>query len=71
MVTKEEIIDACKEYQKDHPHWRWGQIVFNYIDVVYGVARIVQFDDHVDCFYNNTLVEPFIEHSLNYINNKD
>lgn len=40
--------------------WRDGQFVFNYIDTKYGVARYVQFVNHIDCFYNDNMIEPFI-----------
>ena len=42
------------------PHWRKGQFVFNYIDEIYGVARHVQFVDHVDCFYNDGQIDSFL-----------
>lgn len=31
--------------------FRLGQAVFNYVDDKYGIARDVQFEDHIDCFY--------------------
>ena len=34
--------------------WRKGQFVFNFIDANYGVARAVQFEDRVDCFFPTT-----------------
>lgn len=42
-------------------YWRKGQLVFNYIDQVYGVARTVQFKDNVDCFYNDDKIDAFLE----------
>ena len=46
----------------NRPSWsRKGQFVFNYIEEKYGdVARYVQFIDHIDCFYNDSMIEPFI-----------
>lgn len=41
--------------------WRKGQAVFNYIDKNYKVARKLQFDHKVDCFYKDELVDEFIE----------
>lgn len=41
--------------------WRDGQFVFNYIDEVYDVARHVQIVEGVDCFYDDTQIEPFIK----------
>lgn len=43
--------------------WRDGQAVFNFIDEVYGVAHFVQFNHHIDCFYNDDLIEEFIKAS--------
>lgn len=44
------------------PEWsRKGQFVFNYIDKYYGVARDVQFLDNVDCFYDDSKIDQFIE----------
>ena len=36
------ILTAMLKKTKD---WRHGQVVFNYIDEVYGVARYVQFSE--------------------------
>lgn len=41
--------------------WREGQFVFNYIDANYGVARAVQFEDRVDCFFRDDKIDDFIE----------
>lgn len=48
--------------------WRKGQSVFNYIDSVYGVARRVQFEDGIDCFYIDDLIDDFVNASVKYIN---
>lgn len=56
---KKEVIDFA-EYSKPK-QWRKGQAVFNYIDHNYGVARTVQFKDGVDCFYNDDVIDEFIE----------
>ena len=50
-----------------YPSYRWGQAVFNYIDQYIGVARKVQFEDHVDCFYNDNAVDAFVEKALDRI----
>jgi hypothetical protein len=57
---KKDIFSGIKELPEN---WRKGQKVFNYIDKKYGVARTVQFDYHIDCFYNNNLIDKFIEES--------
>ena len=59
---KDEVLNfAENEAPKS---WRKGQAVFNYIDNNYKVARKIQFGNHnVDCFYNDDLVDEFIEKS--------
>lgn len=42
-------------------NWRDGQFVFNYIDAIYGVARYVQFERNVDCFYSDSKIDEFIK----------
>ena len=43
-------------------NWRQGQKVFNAVESLYGdVAREVQFQDGVDCFYNDNMIDPFLE----------
>ncbi len=61
MMTFEEFkTDVLDEVKKCPEDWRFGQSVFNVIDYRYGVARNVQFEDGIDCFYNNDNVDPFI-----------
>lgn len=57
---KNDIFSGIKELPEN---WRKGQKVFNYIERKYGVARTVQFDYHIDCFYNDNLIDKFIETS--------
>lgn len=67
-MTQEEFKKFILEEIKVYPdNWRFGQKVFNYIDEYYGVARDVQFKDRVDCFYNDDMVDEFIEKSYNRI----
>lgn len=48
--------------------WRRGQAVFNFIDKLYGeVARKVQFEDGVDCFYDDDDIEAFIYSAYNRV----
>ena len=47
---------------------RKGQAVFNIVDEDYGVARTVQFIDHIDCFYDDEKIDEFLEASWNRIN---
>jgi len=44
--------------------WREGQSVFNFVEMYFGnVARKVQFEDGIDCFYNNENIDSFLEAS--------
>lgn len=61
-MTKEQFIQDVKSAVKQRPqHIRYGQAIFNYIDDKYKIARIVQFVDKIDCFYNDSMVDDFIE----------
>lgn len=69
MKTLEELKnEVMTEAQNRPPYIRLGQFVFNYIEYVYGVARQVQFDDKVDCFYLDKNIDEFLECSLKRIN---
>ena len=65
MKTREEFGELIKAIAKsiieESPHIRYGQAVFNYVDEKYGVARIAQFDYGIDCFYDDTKVEQFLD----------
>lgn len=62
MVKFETFVAEIKDYaSKCPPSWRFGQAVFNVVEAMYGnIAREVQFQDGVDCFYNSSEVEPFL-----------
>lgn len=65
-MTKEEFVSKVKsvagEMRKDHPELRKGQAIFNVVDKYFNnVARIAQFDYGVDCFYNDSMIEPFLD----------
>lgn len=49
-------------YSVPIPEWsREGQFVFNRVEQLYGkVAREVQFEDKVDCFYDDSKIDQFI-----------
>ena len=62
--TYEEYRGDIIKNIKDLPdNWRKGQKVFNYIESKYKIARKVQFDYGVDCFYRDDLIDKFIETS--------
>lgn len=63
-MTYEEFKKDVLIGTMDLPNnWRFGQKVFNYIDMKYHVARKVQVDYGVDCFYRDDLIDKFIETS--------
>ena len=50
-------------------HWRHGQFVFNRVEELFGeVAREVQFVDHIDCFYDDTKIDRFLDAVLTRLN---
>ena len=63
-MTLEEFKNSIYSIEKPS-HWREGQFVFNTIDSLYGVARIVQFNDGIDCFYDNSKIDRFLNACYN------
>lgn len=61
---KEDVFEGIKELPSN---WRKGQKVFNYVDSEYGVAREVQFKHSIDCFYNDEVIDEFIETAYSLI----
>lgn len=59
-IFKKEVLNHAKDLTNIYP-WRLGQAVFNYIDGVYGIARTLQFKYNIDCFYNDSEIESFID----------
>lgn len=59
-MTLEEF--KAKIYSIEKPsNWREGQFVFNTIDQLYnGLSRIVQVNDGIDCFYDDSKIDQFI-----------
>ena len=53
--------DVFKNIKNLPDNWRKGQKVFNYIESKYKIARIVQFDCGIDCFYRDDLIDKFLE----------
>ena len=66
-MTPDEF--KAKIYSIEKPsNWREGQFVFNTIDSLYGIARTVQFKDEIDCFYNDSEIDNFINACYNRLN---
>lgn len=66
MLTKKEFEAPIWEDVQNKPSFiRRGQQVFNSVEERYGseVARTVQFVDGVDCFYDDSQIEEFLEHA--------
>ena len=60
-MTAEKLKQEIYAWMPEKPkNWREGQAVFNYINQHYHVARQVQFEDGIDCFYNDDNIEAFI-----------
>lgn len=66
-MTLEEFRISIYSIEKPS-HWRDGQFIFNTIDSLYGVARIVQFNDGIDCFYDDSKINQFIIACYNRLN---
>ena len=69
-MTIEELI--VKIYEVPIPkNWRIGQFVFNRVEELFGdIARKVQFIDKVDCFYDDSQIESFLQSVLHRLNTK-
>ena len=67
MITVEELKKEISEIEFPK-NWRKGQSVFNYIDAVYGVARNIQFEYRIDCFYNDKYIDDFLDKVVELIN---
>lgn len=68
MLTKEEfiakVLAAANKERKSHPELRKGQSVFNEVDSnpeYHQVSRICQFDYGIDCFYDDSCVNLFLD----------
>jgi hypothetical protein len=63
MISKEEFKSSIKENagisRKLHPELRFGQAVFNCTDQ--NIARLVQFDYGIDCFYDDEQIDKFLD----------
>jgi hypothetical protein len=58
----EKFINLLME--RKSPLLREGQAIFNYVDEYFGkVARAVQIEDRIDCYYDNDNIKSFLEAS--------
>ena len=69
MTRKELAEEVFREATKRPSYIRFGQFVFNYLHGKYPiVVEKVQFDDMVDCFYRDDMIEEFIDKVYERIN---
>ena len=62
IKTYEEFVAKVWELVGNCPtSWRVGQSVFNVIDENFNLARPVQLVDGVDCFYDDSKANEFID----------
>ena len=66
-MTLEEFKNSIYSIEKPS-NWRNGQFVFNTIDKLYKVARKVQFENKIDCFYDDSKINQFIVACFNELN---
>ena len=66
-MTLEEFKNSIYSIEKPS-NWRNGQFVFNTIDKLYKVARKVQFENNIDCFYDDSKINQFIVACFNELN---
>ena len=68
---KAYVMAEVKKYRKSlkyrKPFIRKGQAVFNIVDSHFGVARVVQFKDGIDCFHLDQNIEAFLQAAWKYI----
>ena len=62
MTSTELKVEVLKAMENKPKEWRNGQFVFNYINENYApVARQVQFQDGIDCFHRDDMIDKFID----------
>lgn len=71
-MTLEEFKESVYNGIDGYPiQWRLGQKVFNYIDKEYrNIGRKIQYRDKIDCFYNDSMTDKFIEKTYNYLHHE-
>lgn len=66
MTYEEFKADVMKAAERRPSFIRKGQAVFNIVDTRYQVARNVQFQDGIDCYYRDDNIEPFLRAAWKY-----
>lgn len=58
-IFASEVLNLTQECPRV---WRLGQSVFNIVEAMCGsIAREVQLQDGIDCFYDDTKIEDFLK----------
>lgn len=71
-ITFQELkAEVMERARFKHSFLRLGQFIFNYIHGFYGVAMSVRVHDGVDCYYNDNLIDDFLECCVKRINNNE
>ena len=71
MTYNEFILSVWKKVDTYPIHLRLGQRVFNAVEELYGnVARKVQIEKDIDCFYNDDKIDEFIAATWELIDKK-
>lgn len=64
-LTKEEFYaEIGKAIKIMPPNWRKGQKVFNAVEQLFGIARIIQFKYRIDCYHDDSQIEAFKEQAF-------
>ena len=67
-ITPEQVKNVINKVDKPK-NWRNGQFVFNRVEEIFGsVAREVQYQDKIDCFYLDNKIDQFIEKVCDRLN---
>lgn len=66
MTMEDFFEDVMTALENKPENCQEGQFIYNYIQKEYGVANSVRRIDGVDCFYDNSKIEEFIDRAYNY-----
>lgn len=72
-MEKEDFIEYVLTLSEERDNYiRLGQFVFNHIDDNYGdIARMIQYEKHVDCFYDDSKIMDFLSIAFEYIKERN
>ena len=71
-MNKFKFIQEIQKAIEDRPKiWRKGQAVFNYIESKYNIARNIQFNYNIDCFYDDKNIPAFIDKAYELLSKEE